>query len=422
MTRLSTKVLPVRKRCEVINRILRKRLDTILPMVMRETGFDMWLIICQEDNLDPVFETMMPMDTWAPILQMLVFFDRGAEGIERINLSRTKTHDLYDVPYIVQKPDPQWGWLVEVIEARDPERIAINQGEVIWAADGLTATLKEKLMKVLPQKYVGRLESGEDLCRRWLETLSEDELEIYPHVVSVAHSILREVYSRENITPGVTTTDDLKWAWWQRCADLGLKMPFRSFFRPFFGIVRSDKVKERHGPDDAVIRHGDLVRCDVGIHYLRLITDTVQWAYILREGERDVPDGIKKIMADANHLQDIYVGEFVQGRTGNEILRAALAKARQAGLNNPRIYSHSCGLLLHEPGPLIGHPFEQENWAGRGDVELNYDSTFVAELSVDGVVPEWGGQTIRFPLEEQIMFTRKGVSFIDGRQTSFYLV
>ena len=419
MAQRSTRVLPMRKRCEVINGILRKRLDTILPMVMRETAFDMWLIICQEDNLDPVFETMMPMDTWTPILQMLVFYDRGEEGIERINLSRTKTHDLYDVPYTVRMPDLQWGWLREVVEARDPGRIAINQGDVAWAADGLTATLKDKLIATLSEKYVGRLESGEALCRRWLETLTEDELEIYPHVVSVSNSIRREIYSRKTITPGVTTTDDLKWAWWQRCTDLGLALAFNG---PRFEIVRSDVMREKYGPDDITIRHGDLVYSDIGIRYLRLVTDNKQWAYVLREGETDAPDGMKKLMAQSNLLQDVYIAEFEQGRTGNEMLRAALAKARQAGLQNPRIYSHSIGLLLHEPGPLIGHPYEQNNWPGRGDVELNYDTAFVAELSVDGSVPEWGGQTIRMATEELITFTREGVKFIDGRQTQFYLV
>jgi hypothetical protein len=425
MPHLSTKVLPVRERSQVINRILKKRLDTILPTVMRETGFDMWLILCWEDNWDPVFLTMLPAGVGTPkILLMLVLFDRGEQGVERINLSRANMLDLYDTPhrlqtYNVQKPHPQWDLLRKTIEARDPKRIAINQGEVIWAADGLSATLKQNLLDVLPHKYVDRLASGEDLCRRWIETLSEDELEIYPHVVSVVHAILREMYSRKTIIPGVTTCDDLRWAFRQRCSDLGI-VKETSF--PSFRIRRSDKMKEVFGQHDTTIRHGDLVHCDVTSRYLRLITDTQQWAYVLRKGETDVPDGFKKIMADGNRLQDIFLGEFVQGRTGNEILQAALARGRQEGLNNPRIYSHSCGLLLHEPGPLIGHPFEQEFCIGRGEVELNYNSTFVAELSVDGVVPEWDGQTFRMGLEEQIMFTREGVEFIDGRQKSFHLI
>ena len=179
---------------------------------------------------------------------------------------------------------------------------------------------------------------------------------------------------------------------------------------------------EKWGTEDRTIRQGDLVRCDVGIRYLRLVSDHQQWAYVLRHGEKDAPEGLRRIMADGNLLQDIYVGQFVQGRTGNEILQAALAVARRAQLREPGIYSHSLGLFLHEPGPLIGHPFEQDFCVGRGEVTLNYDSGFTAELSVDGVVPEWQGQTIRMGLEEDVVFTREGVMFLDGRQTSFYLI
>ena len=409
-------LLPMRERCEVVNRILRHRLDTVVPRVMRETGFDMWLIICNEDNHDPVFRTMLPMNTWTPVLQILVFFDRGGEsGVERISISRTNTFDFYEKPYKVERPEQQWQWLREVVEARDPRRIAINQGEVIWAADGLSATLKDRLLEALPEEYTARLASGEDLCRRYLETLTEQEIELYPYVVSVSHAILKELYSPAVIVPGVTTLEDLRWAYWQRCADLGLQIAFT----PSFVLVRRQQGSAR---DDNVIRRGDVVNCDVGINYLRLITDTKQPAYVLREGERDAPEGLIRLLADSNRLQDILCGEMVQGRSGNQILSAALSRARAEGLTNPRVYSHSCGLLLHEPGPLIGHPLEQEHWAGRGDVELNFDSSFTAELSVDGSVPEWDGQIVRLATEEQIIFTQKGVQFLDGRQTEFHLV
>ncbi|MCK4399775.1 hypothetical protein KAV46_02215, partial [Candidatus Bathyarchaeota archaeon] len=94
------KILSMRERSEIIDRVLAERLEEVLPTAMREAGLDMWLIICQEDDLDPVYETMIPMDTWCPILQMLVFYDRGPElGVERINLSFTDTKDLYDKPW-----------------------------------------------------------------------------------------------------------------------------------------------------------------------------------------------------------------------------------------------------------------------------------------------------------------------------------
>ena len=39
---------------------------------MRRAGIDMWIIVCNEDNLDPVFSTMIPYDVWCPITQILV--------------------------------------------------------------------------------------------------------------------------------------------------------------------------------------------------------------------------------------------------------------------------------------------------------------------------------------------------------------
>jgi Xaa-Pro aminopeptidase len=397
-------------------------------VAMRETGFDMWLILCQEDNLDPVFTTLIPMDTWCPILQMLIFSDQGpGKDVESINISGTNTHDLYDRPYQGQVEEVQWPLLRHIVEDRDPKRIGINVGAIQWAAGGLTHNLYTQLVEVLPSKYVDRLESAEPLATRWLATLTEDEIEIYEHVVNVAHHLLAECYSRQAIVPGVTTTEDLQWYYWQRCADLGLSVAFR----PFFGLVRREAMKERFDEGDQVIRPGDLIRCDVGIRYLRLNSDHQEWAYVLREGEDEVPEGMKKLMSEANRLQDIFMAEFKSGFTGNELLPALtgnellkniLTRARDEGLPNPRVYSHSLGLFLHEPGPLIGLPWEQESCAGRGDVKLEYNTTFTMELSVSGPVPEWDGQEIRMALEEDVVFTREGCRPIDGRQTDFYLV
>src|SRR5512138_1987977 len=94
--RSAPSVLPIRERAALVLKIVQKRLDTLLPRMMRETGFDMWVIACNEDNLDPIFETMIPYENWNPITQILVLYDRGPEkGVERINASRTNTQGLF---------------------------------------------------------------------------------------------------------------------------------------------------------------------------------------------------------------------------------------------------------------------------------------------------------------------------------------
>ena len=91
------RILTMRERAAVIHDVLEERLETILPAAMRESGFDMWIILCQEDDLDPVFASMIPLDTWCPILQMLVLYDRGeGKGVERISIAMTNTKGLFD--------------------------------------------------------------------------------------------------------------------------------------------------------------------------------------------------------------------------------------------------------------------------------------------------------------------------------------
>jgi len=418
---------PMRERAAIINRNLRGRLDAVLPQAMREAGLDMWIVLCQEDNPDPVFTTMIPMDTWCPILQILVFCDRGAagsvvsaqpSGVERINISGVNTYDLYDRPYRGQLEREQWPLLRKVVEERDPKRIGINIGAIQWAAGGLTHNLYQQLVACLPNRYVERLQSAEPAATRWLATLTDDEIATFEEVVRLGRGIIAECYTPAAITPGVTTTADLEWYYWQRCADLGLDIAFK----PFFNTVRRDAVKAQYGADDLVIRPGDLIHCDVGIRYLRLNSDHQEWAYVLAEGETDAPAGLKTLLAEGNRLQDIFMAEFQRGRTGDYLLRSILARARRAGIPNPRIYSHSLGLFLHEPGPLIGLPWEQETNPGRGDVALEYGNAFTMELSVSGPVAEWGGQEVRLSMEEDVVYTPAGCRVVDDRQKAFFLV
>ena len=415
----SIKVLPLRERAEIISRILRERLERILPLAMRETGIDMWLILCQEDDYDPVFKTMIPMNTWAPILQMLILFDRGGgKAIERINLSMTKMGDLFDKPWAGTRSEEQWQFLANVVQDRDPRKIGINIGRTQWAAGGLTHNLYTQLVEALPPQYIDRLVSAESLATRWLATLTEEEIEWFEHVVHVARSIIAECYSRETIAPGETTTEEIEWAYRQRCADLGLEVSFK----PFFNLVRSEARKEELGEADQTVRAGDFVHCDVGIRYLRLNSDHQQWAYLLREGEDQPPEGFRKLLAEGNRLQDVYMSEFRRGLSGNELLQRILTRARKEGIPNPKVYSHSLGLYLHEPGPLIGLPWEQEHCGGRGDVRLEYNNAFTMESSVRDSLPEWGGQEVTLSLEEDVVFTREGCRPIGGRQTSFHLI
>ena len=417
-------VLAVRQQADLVYRITAKRLETLLPRLMRETGIDMWIISCNEDNLDPIFETMVPLGNWNPITQILVLSDGGpAKGIERLNVSRTDTQGLFKSAWDAgafdqKKGESQWEALGRVVRERDPKRIGLNEGEVQWVAGGLTSVLKKRIVAAVGPKYAARLQSAEPLVTLWAETLTEEEAEIMERAAALSRAIIADMFSAKVVTVGQTTAEDLRWYYWQRVADLGLKVSFS----PFVSIRgRSPKDVEKWGKDDKIIRPGDILHCDVGLKYMRWNSDHQEVAYVLRPGETDAPETFRKLMAEANRLQDVYCGEFKAGLTGNELLGRMLEKARGLGIPGPRIYSHSLGLFLHEPGPLIGLPWEQVNNAGRGDVRLVPMSAFTAEMSVTGPVPEWGAD-FRLPLEQDILFDGGRAFFLAGRQTAFHLV
>jgi len=418
-------VLSIRDRANVMLQITRKRLDTLVSRFMRETGFDMWIITCNEDDLDPIFKTMIPYENWCPITQILVFNDQGpGKGIERLNVSRTNFGDLYESvwdagAWDTEKKESQWDCLGRIVRERDPKKIGIHEGEIQWAAGGLTVVLKKRLVEAIGSKYTARLESAEPIITLWAETLLDEEIDLMKQAVAISHAIIAETFSSKVITPGFTTTDDLRYHYWQRVADFGLDLAFY----PFFSIRgRQAEAIERYGKNDNVIRPGDLIHCDVGLKYMYYNTDHQEWAYVLRVGETDAPETFRNIMAEGNRLQDIYCGEFKTGLTGNELLGNILKKAKAQGIPKPRVYSHSLGYFLHEPGPLIGLPWEQKNNPGRGDVKLVPNSCFVVELSVTMPVPEWEGKEFRLSIEQDIAFTGDGTVYLDGRQTRFHLV
>jgi hypothetical protein len=144
-------------------------------------------------------------------------------------------------------------------------------------------------------------------------------------------------------------------------------------------------------------------------------------AYVLKDGETDAPMGLKDAFAQGNRLQDIHLSEMKTGLTGNQILAAALARAKAEGLR-PSIYTHPIGVHGHAAGPIVGLWDRQGGVPGLGDFPLFEDTAFSIELNVQAAVPEWGNMDVRIPLEQDILYRKSGPSWLDRRQTSLILI
>jgi Xaa-Pro aminopeptidase len=410
-------ILSQREQARVVDELLEDRLRNVLPSLMRNTGIDMWVVISREYNEDPVIETLLPA-TWfaARRTTMLVMFDNGAE-VEYLAVARYDVGKVFKRAWDPDAQPDQWLQLAKIIEERNPKKIAVNKSVHVGLADGMTANDYEQLLKSLKKNFQSKVVSAEPLSVAWLETRSEKEMAIYPQICRIAHNIIQEGFSEKVIHPGITTTDDV--VWWYREKIKELKLD--TWFQPSVSISRNEpEAIFAKRPTPVVIQPGDLLHVDFGITYLRLNTDTQQHAYVLKPGETDAPEYLKKAMATGNRLQDILTGQLALGKSGNEVLAASRAQAIREGIV-PSIYTHPIGFHGHAAGTTIGMWDMQQGVPHNGDYSLHYKTAYSIELNATVKITEWNKE-IQIKLEEDGYFDESGFRYIDGRQKSLLLV
>ena len=408
----------------VQNALLIERLDTLLPRLMRETQIDMWVVIAREYNDDPVFLSLVPKPRFtARRTTMLVFFDRGDAGVEKLTVSRYPLGSMYEAAWEGGDLNAQWRRLAEVIAERDPKTIAVNSSDLWPVADGLSHSLYEKLTGALGPTLSARIASAEALTVRWMETRTPAEVEVWQRGVAIARQTIAKAFSSEVITPGVTTVGDVAWFIRTRFEEQGLEPWFhpdvnRQWQGADFGL---NAPFLGDGSEDGIIRRGDVLHTDVGLCYLGLCTDTQEMGYVLKLGETEPPVGLGEAMRTGNRWQNALTAEFVTGRTGNEILAAAQASLKTMGIQHA-IYTHPLGVYGHAPGPTIGMWDNQGPTVGRGDWPLHPMTGYAIEGNVVVRIPEWNNQRVQMKLEQSALFDGERVHYLADRQKSLHVV
>lgn len=420
----------LREQANVQQEWLRYRLDSVVPRLMRQYGIEMWIIPMREYNEDPIFWSLVsPTTFFARRRTIYVFTDRGPErGVERLALGGGSQGGVYEAyvardtidPSIGRRPElvgqGQWDLLARVVRERDPKTIAVDISATHAFSDGLSAGEWEQLSRALPPGYLSRVVRAEGLALDYQSIRAPAMLPAYRRMMEVVWAVIDTAFSSKVITPGKTTTDDVAWWMRQRVNDLG----FGTWFHTDVDVQR--RGEDLSDAQSVVIQRGDVLHCDFGITALGLNTDTQHMGYVLRPGERDAPDGLKRALLNSNRLQELLLAEMRPGRTGNEVLTATLAAMRTAGINGT-VYTHPIGDRGHGAGPLIGLWDHQEGVPGRGDVTLLPATWFSIELQASTPVPEWGGQLVRSAQEEDAeLGADGGMRWILRRQTAFHLV
>lgn len=413
------RVLSLRERVPIVNSWLEWRLDNIIPDLLKREGMDMWIVMCREISEDPIYFTLVPEpELSARRLAILIFHDTGTnEGVVRLAVGQMGAgyRNIW-----TDRTKSQMDVLADYIKDHTPKKIGINVSNTNRSADGLTASLRDRLQAAIGPEFSKRLVSSENVAVGWIETRSPGELEMYRHICGVAHDLIREFFSSAAVIPDVTTLEDMSWWIWQRMEEIGLE----PWFEPYITIQRHPKMAEKYKDKPNVIHRGDLLHCDIGLKYMRLCTD-MQWhAYVLNEGEKDVPAGLQTALDNAVKLAEIYMGEYREGLNGHQVAANTMAKSEKAGLRTS-LYSHPIGFFGHSAGTSIDtRPVKSapEEMPKVMDYPLHLNTCYAIEFGVTTAVPEWEGKDVTISYEETAAFTKDGCRFVDGNQTKMILI
>ncbi|HKG98283.1 MAG TPA: M24 family metallopeptidase [Pyrinomonadaceae bacterium] len=416
------KLLSVREQQAVRESWLKKRLDTMLLPMMRQQKIDMWIVTNEEFHADPVTAYIAPPIPYVGRRDFFIFADRGGDKLDRLALVRYPEEHLKYFFEVLNPPAKDIATtLRRIVEERKPKTIALNMGGTRGATNGLTHDAYKFLTETLGQEYASRFVSAAPLIVEYMDTRLPEELEHYRTAVALTDILTQHAFSNEVIKPGKTTVGDVRWWFLQQVNNLGLDV----WFQPDLRIQRQNQETGKTlqflsvAEESAIIKRGDVIHIDCGLNYMGLSTDWQKMAYVLREGEKDAPDGLKRALVNTNRLQDALFTHIKPGTKGFEVYDATIADMKNAGIA-AMMYSHSVGNQGHALGasidfrrPAAGAPLEPPFREG------SYTSI---ELNTTTQVPEWGGQKVTIMMEDDAYLTRDGMKWFRPRQTAFYLI
>ena len=349
------KLLSVREQQTVREAWLKKRLDTLLLPMMRQQKIDMWIIVNEEFHPDPVTAYIAPPLPYQGRRDFFIFADGGGDKLDRVALVRYPEEHLKYFFEILNPPGREIpATLRKLVEERNPKSIALNMGGTRGATTGLTQDSFKFLTDTLGQEYSTRFVSAAPLIIEYMDTRLPEELEHYRAAVALTEILTQRAFSNEVITPGKTTAGDVRWWFLQQINNAGLD----TWFQPDLRIQRQNQETAKTqqflsvAEESMVIQRGDVIHIDCGLNYMGLSTDWQKMGYVLRAGEKDAPEGLKRALTNTNKLQDALFTHIKIGAKGFEVYDATMADMKTAGIE-AMIYSHSVGTQGHALGASI---------------------------------------------------------------------
>ncbi len=404
---------------------------------MRTRGIEMWIVVSEEFHTDPALHYVAPPLQYARRRDVMVFVDAGDDGLEAYSDYWRPTEDyrrFFD-PLPAERnargiQDTQTG-LRALWERYRPATIALAIGGRRGHDSSLTHDSYRFLAEAMGPEAESRFVSAAALIEDVFDTRLPGELEHYRQLVLATDVMAQTALSNVVVTPGATQAKDIKWFFEQAIADLGVGAT--PWFEIHVAVQRFDPATRtmipyvHPAPDQLVFQRGDIIHLDCGFNYLGFASDWQKVAYILREGENDVPEGLNTALRNANIVHKAFANAPRPGMTGWAATLAIAAKLEGSDFL-PSLYSHPIGYHGHALGPAINArqaiaaPNMDLSSPPEWDSHLRDGSYRSIEFSATTGVPEYDGGAVRIPMEDDAYLTPEGYKYFRPYQTEWYLI
>jgi Xaa-Pro dipeptidase len=395
------------------------RIATLLPAAMEANGLDAWVVICRENNNDPLADHVGCENAGGTAAFM---FFRDGDAVTSVAISPSgEAQSLaetgrMDEVIISERGASIWNTMTSVFERFNPTAIGINTGRSP-ITDGLSHTQYASMMEGLPSEWTSRMLSAEDMIRSWLSVKLPAEVDIMARAAEITAQWEVEAYAQA--VGGVTTDLDLAHFLEAKMAEMGVGDGWSPEQNP---AVNSGLDRGHSHPTDRTIQPGDFIQIDFGIRvHDRWVTDIQRFAYVLAPGETEAPaDAIAKWEAARAGSRAAFAA-MKPGATGNEVDRAQRVVMEENG-SIPVMWGtgHPVGYWAHDSGPGLS--------GGRIGVELPVVPTQVLKpgmtFSFDGFHswPLSDSTTKTLSVEEMVVITEDGARWLTPPQEDLILI
>jgi len=400
--------------------IRKERINKVLPQAMKAAGVDTWLVVCRENNNDPIAHHVGGENAGGTAVflfhldggqfKSMVFSPIG----EATALADLKIHDEV-IP--IERGKSAIIAAADYASNNSFSKIAINSSEDNEMADGLSYTQRKALEKAFGSE-ADKFVSSNDLLYEWLSIKLPAEVEIMRKAAQLTSDWQYEAYKQ--VVPGKSTDADIAKFLKSKIAEYGFKDGWAADQNP---NVNSGPDRGHSHATDKIIMPGDVIQIDFGIRVHDMwVTDIQRFAYVLRPGEKAAPDSVQQYWENSKQGSRIALATMKPGVTGYDVDKAQRDFMKQQGSEYVMWSTgHPVGYVAHDVGPNLGGAQLKDSKPRPEALKpLKPGMVFAFDGFYTWKLPQGGEKTIS--VEEMAVITADGAEYLISPQEELILV